>query len=222
MKKILFLSLLATVLLAKNPNVYSALGDVLYNNADKISNLSNLKSYSLKAYEIDKYLQDLNSTKEMGFKIEKKDKTQDPRLYLKKLRKLSKQNDAYTRSVYKTYKEAIKNENSSVVSDMINTGLLDTRSLRDEIMQYYYNHQDEMSSDGVVGEFLDEDAKLKEQQKAMRKYRGLTKEQLLQQKIRRLREQDKKKQEAIQKTLEEEVAKEKVKIRQEQVEELSK
>ena len=37
MKKIVLLCLLATFLLAQNPKIYSALGDVIYNNVDKIA-----------------------------------------------------------------------------------------------------------------------------------------------------------------------------------------
>jgi hypothetical protein len=79
-----------------------------------------------------------------------------------------------------------------------------------------------MDTKGVIKQYLDEDEKLKAQQKMSKVKVGLTREQILNAKIKRLRENDKLRQEAIKKSLEAEVAHEKVKIREEQVKELSK
>jgi len=43
MIKIILLSLLSTLLIAQNPNIYSALGDVIYDNVEKIEKLKKEK-----------------------------------------------------------------------------------------------------------------------------------------------------------------------------------
>ncbi len=222
MKKLFILFLLATLLLAKNPNVYAALGDVIYDNAIKIEKLKSIAEYSSSSNIIDRYISSVNKLKEEGFKIEAGDKTLDNRKYLNKLRELSKTNDFFVRQVYKTYKMALKNEDSWLLSQMINSGLMDTEKYKEEIVEYYMTHSDVMDTKGIIQKYLDEDEKLRAQQKLSKIKVGLSREEMLNAKIRRLRENDKLKQEAIKKSLEEEVAHEKVKIREEQIKELSK
>ena len=47
MKITIILSLLATFLMAENPKVYSALGDVIYDNVDNITKLQSIDSYKI-------------------------------------------------------------------------------------------------------------------------------------------------------------------------------
>ena len=218
MKKIIILFIFSILLFAKNPDVYAALGDVIYDNAPKIEKLKTITEYVSSPKEIDKYISDVEKTKKIGYKIESGDESIDKKSYLKSLRKLSKTNDYFVRHVYKVYKNALESEDSWLLSQMINSGLMDTKKYKKEIIEYYKTHSDIMDTSGVIQKYLDEDAKLRVKKN---KPVGLTKEQMLKAKIKRLREKDRLKQEAIQKSLEEQVAKEKVKIRQEQVEELS-
>jgi len=222
MKKIILLAFLVTFLMGSNPSVYAALGDVIYDNAIKIEKLRTIDEYSSSSVMMDKYLLDVKKTKDLGFKLESGDKTIDGKSYLNKLRKLSKMNDFFVRKVYKTYKEALKDEDSWLLSEMINSGLMDTQKYKDEILNYYFSHSDMMDTSGVIEKFLQEEAKLQEQKKASKKKLGPTKDEIQKARIKRLRRNDKLKQEAIQKSLEEEVAHEKNKIRQEQLRELSK
>lgn len=222
MKKLFILFLFSALLMAKNPNVYAALGDVIYDNAIKIEKLKSITEYSSSSNVIDRYLSSVNKLKEEGFKIEAGDKNLDNRQYLNKLRKLSKTNDFFVRKVYKTYKMALKNEDSWLLSQMINSGLMDTQKYKNEIIEYYMTHSDVMDTKGVIKQYLDEEEELRAQQKISKVKVELTREQILNAKIKRLRENDKLRQEAIKKSLEEEVAHEKVKIREEQVKELSK
>lgn len=221
MKKFFLLFLLSTFLFAKNPNVYAALGDVIYDNAAKIEKLKTIFDDSTE-YVIDGYLAKVKQTKEEGFKIEAGDKSIDTKKYLNKLRGLSKTNDFFVRKVYKTYKRALKEEDSWLMSQMINSGLMDTEKYKEEIVKYYMTHSDVMDTSGIVQQYLDEDAKLRAQQESLKAKVGLSKEEQQKARIRRLRARDKRKQEAIKKSLEEEVAHEKTKIREEQVKELSK
>jgi len=221
MKKVIVLFFLVTSLMAKNPSVYSALGDIIYDNAVKIEKLKTIVEYVPSSNVIDRYLDSVRKAKEDGFKIEAGDKSIDNRQYLMKLRKLSKTNDFFVRKVYKTYKMAIKNEDSWLLSEMINSGLMDTKKCKEEIIDYYMTHSDIMETKGVIQLYLDEAEKLKAEKQASKAKRNLTREEILNAKIRRLRENDKLKQDAIKKSLEKEVAQEKVKIRENQIKELS-
>jgi uncharacterized membrane protein YheB (UPF0754 family) len=221
MNKFVILSLLATFLLAKNPNVYAALGDVIYDNAIKIEKIRTIVEDDISAAMIDKYLADVKKAKDDGFKIEA-GKIIDKKAYLNKLRELSKTNDFFVRYVYKRYKKALKEDDSWLFSQMVNSGLMDTKKYKDEIVEYYMTHSDVMDTKGIIKKYLDEYEQLKAQQKVSKVKVTLTKEEIQRARIERLRRNDKLKQEAIKKSLEEEVAQEKSKIREEQIKELSK
>ncbi len=223
MKKFIILFFLAVSLMAENPSVYSALGDVIYDNAIKIEKLKVIDEYNL-SNMIDTYLEKVSKIKELGFKLESGDKSINSKVYLNKLRELSKTNDFFVRQVYKTYKMALKNDDSWLLSQMINSGLMDTRKYKNEIINYYKTHSDIMDTAGVIGQYLEEEAKLKAMEEASKKKKKIapSRDELQKARIRRLRKNDELKQEAIKKSLEEEVAHEKSKIRQEQVKELSK
>jgi len=222
MKLIIFLSVLVTFLMANNPAVYATLGDVIYDNAVKIEKLRTIDEYSPSSIMIDKYLLDVKKTKELGFKLESGDKTTDAKGYLIRLRQLSKINDLFVRRVYKLYKESLKNEDSWLLSKMINSGLMDTQKYKDEILDYYFKHSDMMDSTGIIDKFLQEKKKSKELKEVSKKKIGLSKEEIQKARIQRLRRNDRLKQEAMQKSLEAQVAHEKHQIRQEQLRELSK
>ena len=53
MIKLLILSLLATFLMAQNPKVYSALGDVIYDNLENIERLKDIPAFSQFEKKID-------------------------------------------------------------------------------------------------------------------------------------------------------------------------
>jgi len=222
MKNIILLFAFCAFLFAKNPNIYAVLGDVIYDNAVKIEKLKTVSEYVESLDMLNKYLEDVNKTKEMGFKVQSGDKSVNTKEYLNKLRELSKTNDFFVRQVYKTYKTALETEDSWLLTQMINSGLMDTDKYKDEIVKYYMTHSDVMDTEGVIQKYLDEDEKLRKQQEALREKSALSKEEMQRARIKRLRENDKLKQEAVQKSLEQEVSKEKTKIRENQLKELSK
>jgi hypothetical protein len=221
MKKFILLSLLATLCMAKNPDLYAVLGDVVYNNTAKIQRLKAIDEYSVLNSVIDDYLHDVEKTKEIGFKIDSDDKTLSKKEYLNNIRKLSKRNDFFIREVYKTYRKALADENSWVFHQMINSGLMNLHKHRDDIIEYYMTHSDVMETKGAIEQCFSENEKLKIEQKARMIKLGLSQNNARRSRIQRLRRNDKLKQEAIKKSLEDEVAHEKTKIRQEQVEKLS-
>ena len=86
MKKLLIISLLATFLFAQNPRVYSAIGDDIYNNVEAIENLIPLSEYKADEDKIQKYVKEVKAAKEVGFKVEARDKEVKASIYLQTLR----------------------------------------------------------------------------------------------------------------------------------------
>lgn len=221
MIKIVILSLLATFLTAGNPKIYSALGDVIYDNVDNIEKLKGIAQFLQYENKIDTYVREVYKTKDVGYAIEAGDKTKDKKAYLQSIRNLSKTNDFFHRTTVNYYESSITNQDNELFFKTVNSGLMDTTKHKSEILEYYFAHSTDMNATGVIQKFLDEDEMLKQKQDVSKKTELSTK-QIQEAKIKRIREKDKEKQESIQKTLEEELIIKKSEIRKEQVEELSK
>ena len=220
MYKIFLLPLLVTFLAAANPKPYAALGDVIYNNVNRIESLKNISSYKLYKDEIDVYVKDVLATKKVGFTLEKKSATVSKNEYLMKLRTLSKKNDYYLRSVNTQYSNSMKTDDFGLFSEIINSGLINTDKYKEEIIDYYYKHEDDINSTGVIEDFLNADAKLKALKESQKK-RYKTKKQKEAEKIARIRAKDKVTQKEIEKHLEEDLNEKKLEIRETQIKELS-
>lgn len=217
---ILLLSILCSA--AQNPKVYALLGDVIYNNVDKIASLENMEAFHLYKQRISKYVDEVEKTKTVGFAIENGYGGKDPKKYLQKLRDLSKENDFFIRLANRSYTYALQNEKSILVEQMINSGLIDTQKAKQEIIQYYFAHQEDMNASyGIIAKYLEEDAKLRAKKEAELRNRK-TKEQLEREKIKRIREKDRKEQEALERRLQKELEYKKQQLREEQRKELFK
>ncbi|EQB39221.1 hypothetical protein M947_07010 [Sulfurimonas hongkongensis] len=215
MVKRLILLLLATFLSA-NPKIYSALGDVIYNNVEIIESLKKISEFKEQEAQIDEYVKSVYAAKEMGFSIEEGTQEIDKKKYLKTIRELSKINDMFFRLAQNMYKESIEQENTLLWSKLINSGLIDTQKHKDEVLEFYFEHSKDIDEEGVIQKFLDQEKKLKT--KSTKKNDDLLmKKEAQEEKIKRIREKDKLKQEAIQKALEEELKKKKTQIRSNQV-----
>lgn len=220
MYKLLLLTLTLTLLSANNPKPYAALGDVIYNNVQKIDSLKNLTPYKLYKNDISQYVKEVQSAKKDGFALEQGKKNIGKKAYLIKLRKLSKTNDYFLRGIKSKYINSMSTNDYSLFSEIINSGLIDTNKNKDEIIDYYYKHQEDINASGVIENFLDEDAKLKALKDAQKK-RYKTKKMLEAEKIKRIRDKDKKAQEALEIKLQNELQNKKLKIREDQKKELA-
>ena len=221
MIKVIILALLATFLIAGNPKVYPALGDVIYDNVEAIEKLKDIPAYAQFKRNIDLYVKKVYEIKDIGYAIESGNKTNNKKDYLQKIRTLSKTNDFFHRTVMNSFNSSITSEDNELFTEIINSGLVDTQKYKAEILEYYFVHCAEVNATGVVQQFLDEDETLRKKNEASKKV-VVTKKELQEAKIKRIRQKDKEQQELIKKSLEEELLKKKRNIRKEQIKELSK
>ena len=219
MYKIFFITILVTFLSASNPKPFAILGDIIYNNVETIKALKRLDSYKPYCDDIDKYLAKVAETKVLGYQIEQGKVKESKKEYLKCLRKLSRTNDYFNRTIKNRYKNAMQEKDFTLFSTIINGHYIDTNKNKLEIIDYYFKHKKDINSSGVIDLLLVEDAALKARKKAQRK-RYKTKKQCEAEKIKRIRENDKTNKEHIEKKLEKELEMKKLKIREEQIKEL--
>ena len=215
----LFFTFLSLTLLAKTPQVFSALGDVIYNNSSKIEKLSLIKEYTNDKDRINKYIQDVNKTKKDGFLIEEGDKTIDKKKYLSALRYLSKINDYFIQSAKENFRQSLKEENNLLFIQLVNSGLINTIKHKDIMLKYYYDHKQDINASGVIQSYLDEDQALCDLHEKQRRNRK-TKATLQKEKIERIRSKDKKEQENLERKLNNELTTKKLEIRKTQTDEL--
>ncbi len=220
MRKILFLSLLATLLVAQNPRAYSAIGNTIYDNAPSILNLKHLEQYKEFEVKIDNYYFDVDEIKDRGFELDANKKTITSKEYLGRLRGLLKINNFFVKMAKGSFKSSMANEDSQLFSDIINSGLIDTQKNKKKILTYYFKHIDEIEPDGTIETFLNEDKKLRLKREAWLKSLP-TKEQIQRAKIQRIRDKDRAKKDAHEKELQEILERTKVDIRENQKKELS-
>lgn len=218
MKKILIISMLSLTLFAKNPSIYSQLGDTVYNNSTAIEKLSGIEEFSSYKKEIQEYIIDVESTKKEGFAIESGDKSVDDAHYLKKLRELYKKDRNFLRISETAFKESMKNDNVRLFEQLINSGAVELQEYEKSIIEFYTMHKDEISLSDEPRLFVEES--LKQSRSEIEAREAARKRESEAERIRWLREKDKKKEERERKLIEEELLKQKREIREYQKEEL--
>lgn len=222
MQKLLILFILSLSLfsqnisLSKNPNVYTSIGDVVYDNVKKIESLKKIEKYEAYSNKIDAYALKVRKAKSLGFGVESGARSNVKLDYLKTLRELEKVNTYFMRTVKNSFNSSIETSDNELFIALVNSGLIDTQKNKNKIMSYYKLHKNEIIADGVIQEFLDE-AYAKKNKK---RWKPKSKKQLEAEKINRLRINDKLKQIALEKQLAEEVRLKKKVIRENQEKEL--
>jgi len=216
MKNILLLAFISIALYAQNPKVYSSLGDVIYDNLDKIESLKKIDNYKTFSFKIDQYSKDVDKTKKLGFAIESGEMVKTKLEYLDKLRELSNINDYFFRSAYISFEKSIDNQDNNLFIDIVNTGMIDTKKNKVKILNYYNLHSEDINSSGLIQNMIDEEKTKKTKKKSYYK----TKKQIDEAKIRRIRASDKYKREMMEQKLQKELELKKEKIRKDQEREL--
>ena len=217
MQKIFILSIFITFLFAQNPRVYSALGDNIYNNVDAIENLKSLSEYPSDKQKINKYVREVRANKVLGFNIESSNKKISPAIYLKKLREFDKINKSFVKKVELNFEKSLKDKNTILFSQMINSQLLNTKAKQKEIMDFYIKHQEDINPVGVIQGFLDDDAELRRRQA----YWLAAKKREEAARVKHIRAKDKAEDEARNKRLTKELMQKKKEIREYQKRELN-
>ncbi|WP_457743637.1 hypothetical protein [Sulfurimonas sp.] len=220
-KFILFLCLSITVLYASNPLMYAVLGDKIYNNLDNIKKLTTIGDYYLYQDDINKYIVDVNKAKAIGLSLDENSSPKERKAYLKELRELSSENDYYTRLATTSLYTSMQNGNSLLFTKIINSGLINTQENKKVILDYYFAHQNDINTTGVIDLYLKEDKELKAKREASAK-KLITKKMKEEQRIKRIRKDDEIQQLKLEKRLDKAVEKKKKEIRKEQKKELLK
>jgi len=219
MYKLLFLSLFFTSLYAINPKAYASLGDTIYNNLQGIKKLTSISDCYLYVDDIKRYIVDVNAVKKEGFLLNANSSPKEGQAYLRKLRNLASVYDKYVRVSEKLFNNSIENGDTLLFTKILNTGLIDLNEHKNEILKYYSRHKNEINASGVLKEFLVKSMKStkKNQIEVKRESAKMLHEA---QKIKRLRERDKKYQVALEKRLDNIVKKKKKEIRKKERAEL--
>jgi len=220
MIKIVWIFLFSLQLMAQNPKVYSSLGDSIYDSVESINFLKHSKIFSNNTSEIDIYVRDVYRTKEFGFKVDKTRELKDVKKYLFDLRNLSKRREFFYKKANKYFIKSMQIKDNRMFLDIVESGLIDTKKNKTKIMDYYHANCEGMEVKGTIKEFLDEEERIRLEKERRKKHR-LTKKQIQEAKIRRIRRNAKLKEEALEKKLEEELMRKKLRIREEQLRELS-
>ena len=225
MYKIILLTLLTTFLFAQDslqvfPKPYAALGDVIYKNVKNIEKLENINGFELFKKDIKKYVTEVEIAREEGYALEQKKVGVSKKIYLNRLRKLSKTNDFYLRTIKNGYLSSMKTNNYKQFSQIINSELIDVNSSKKVIIDYYYEHEEDINASGVIENFLNEDAKLKALKDAQRK-KYKSKKTLQEEKIQRMRKNDKEAKIELENRLQNDLVQKKLEIRKNQKKELS-
>ena len=220
MIKIVWIFLFSLQLMAQNPKVYSSLGDSIYDSVESINFLKHSKIFSNNTSEIDIYVRDVYRTKEFGFKVDKTRELKDVKKYLFDLRNLSKRREFFYKKANKYFTKSMQIKDNRMFLDIVESGLIDTKKNKTKIMDYYHANCEGMEVKGPIKEFLDEEERIRLEKERRKKHR-LTKKQIQEAKIRRIRRNAKLKEEALEKKLEEELMRKKLRIREEQLRELS-
>ncbi len=224
MIKIMIICFLITTLVAQNPKAYATLGDMIYNNVSNIKALKDVKVFTNNTAEIDLYLRDVSKAKECGFDIDSGKKSDKNKKYLFTLRNLSKRYDFFNRKANVYLKKSISEKDNKLFLEIVNSKIIDIEKNKKLIVDYYYANSNDINVTGALKKYLDEQEIKKEkivQVKKERQKYTLTKKQIQQAKIKRLRRNDKLEEQALEKRLDAELMKKKLQIIKEQERELS-
>ena len=219
MKPFILFILFTLALFASNPTIFASLGDKIYDNITKIEKLKKFKEYKPFIQKIDEYVKEAKATKKLGFAIENGTHKDASRFYLKKLRELAKTNDFFVRSANAVFDQAYVTKDYDLLMDLLDTGLIDVERNKQRLLKLYEEDGEKFELRGVLKQLVDA-SNLKKKSKHSKEYYERLRKIREEEKIRRLREKDKKRQEALQKRLDQELKRKKEEIEKEQIQEL--
>ena len=215
MKHFFLLLTITLSLFAQNPKSFSALGDVIYDDVETFQNLKTLPSMQDAVVDIDNYIVEAKKAKEMGLLVDAKDQSVDAKTYLATLRKLSVIHDTIMESSVKRFNEALSDEDGETVNAMVNYGVVDTEDYDKELINYYEEFNEDQNLSAIKPFYLeylsslvkDKNTTLSEAQREQLENEA---------NVRRMRAKKEAKDAAFEKSVEDEQAREKKKVLDEQ------
>jgi hypothetical protein len=223
MKKLFFILLTALPLLAENPKAFSALGDIIYNDAAVIKKLGDIASMKSEHEMINSYLIVCEAAKQDGFAVDSRKSDVDEKNYLALLRILSKEHDELYRKAELAFDRAMREGNEEDVLKLFASGAVDVEDKFPEIKAYYGKYHDEQEL-SVLADFIAKQEKLRAkreaEEKARRKSAKTYQQRKEQEKIKHFRERDAAEQRAREKALKEEMERTKEEVFEKQKREL--
>jgi hypothetical protein len=223
MKKLFFILLAALPLLADNPKAFSALGDIIYDDAAVIAKLEEIASMKSEHEMINSYLIICDVAKQDGFAVDRRKSDADEKNYLALLRILSKEHDELFRKAELAFDRAMQEGNEEDVLKLFASGAVDTAKKTSEIKAYYekYHEEQELS---VLADFIAEQERLRAKREAEEEARRDAakdyQKRKEQEKIRHFRERDAAEKRALEKRVTEEMERTKEEVFEKQKEEL--
>jgi len=212
MKQFLLLLTFTLSLFAQNPNSFAALGDVIYNDIEKFEKLKQMPSMKEYQESIEEYIKAAERTKKMGFAIDAKEEGAQPKAYLKALRELSLKHDGIIVMSRKRFTEAMNDEDSETVNLMLTYGVIDPENYQTELIAYYEEFGEDHNLSAVTPLYEQHLKSIKKDDNVTR----LTDEQREalenEEHLKRVRARMKAKEEALQKSVNEEEEREKKKV----------
>ena len=199
MKITFFLLTLFISLYGVNPHVYTPLGDTVYDNALKIAKLKKLQEYVPFKKKIDIYLDKVAKVKKLGFAIKKGEKKSQTKAYLKQLRSLARTNDFFIRNAEAIFRKSLEKNYYNTVLELLDTGLIDVDRNEKDILNFYERNKGNFIPRGEIAKIVKKNVVDK------KVYQRRLKKIEEQENIRRMRENDRKRQQRIQKKLKEEI-----------------
>lgn len=219
MKKILSVLFASIVTLyAQNPKVYNSLGDIIYGDMIKISNLADTKGMKSHQKNIDKYLKKCLALQEKGYVLDRKGG--DPKAYLDELRKLAKEYDFFVRAAHASLDKTMADNDYTAFSELIKTGLIDIEKHGGQIIGFYEMHRSDTNTIPEIESYIQYQNELKKQEAEARAKRRAIHTNYKQRRIDQINQRQSKKKAAFAQEVEDERERTKQEVYKEQQEAL--
>ncbi len=214
MKKFLLTLLISVSLYAQNPVIYAALGDVIYNDVDKFGKLADLAAMHDYKPTIEDYLKSVENSKKTGFAVDRNETTSDAKAYLKELRLLSTKHDTIVLNAHKRFEEAMQDEDSETITNMIKIGIVSPEEYKNQLVQYYEDYAEDQNLSIIEPMYKEYKFNLANEENASKS--GNAEAAKNEEVVNRMRASDKASKAALKRSVKEECEREKQNVMQEQ------
>lgn len=172
MKRTFLPLLFASCLMGANPELYSGLGDSVYEGMPKVSELSEVKAVGEYRSKMEKFVARCSALKKEGLALDKgvKDKA-ETQVYLNTLRALNQEYEFYQHVADTALEASVRKNDYPTFAALIGTGLIDIEARSNLILGFYQKHRMIRPIEEVDAyiDYLNEAKALKDQARAKRR-----------------------------------------------------